>query len=84
MVADYFFVWAKVIVASQKRYRKEDRIAYIDLFAGPGRYKSGALSTPLLILERALGDADLCKRLVAVFNDKDEQYPFTDFNWCPS
>lgn len=73
IVSDYFFAWARVIVSSQKRYRKEDRIAYIDLFAGPGRYKSGTLSTPLLILERAVADQDLRERLVAVFNDKDEE-----------
>ena len=71
IVSDYFFAWAKVIIASQKRYAKEDRIAYVDLFAGPGRYKSGAASTPLVILERAIADSDLRQRLVAVFNDKD-------------
>lgn len=48
------------------------KIAYIDLFAGPGRYKDGSKSTPLLILERAVEDPDLRPRLVSLFNDKDE------------
>ncbi len=35
IVSKYFFVWAKVIIAAQKRYNREKRVAYIDLFAGP-------------------------------------------------
>lgn len=73
IVSDYFFAWAKVIIASQKRYGHEDRIAYIDLFAGPGRYKDGALSTPALILQMAIEQPDFCQRLVTMFNDKDEK-----------
>ena len=73
LVSKYFWAWAKIMINSQKRYRpNEDRIAYIDLFAGPGRYKSGASSTPLLILQQAIADHDMSQRLIAVFNDKDE------------
>lgn len=72
IVSKYFFVWANVIISTQKRLKRGDRVAYIDLFAGPGRYKSGALSTPLLILQQALSKPDLCERLVAIFNDRDE------------
>jgi three-Cys-motif partner protein len=54
IVAKYFDAWAHVIVAVQKRYPdKEQRLAYVDLFAGPGRYEDGTKSTPLLILEKA-------------------------------
>ena len=73
IVSKYFFVWAKVIIAAQKRYPRENRVGYIDLFAGPGRYKDGAVSTPMMILQRALADQDLCERLVTIFNDKDEE-----------
>jgi three-Cys-motif partner protein len=73
IVSKYFFVWAKVIIAAQKRYNRENRVAYIDLFAGPGRYQDGALSTPVMILQKALTEPDFCERLVAIFNDKDEQ-----------
>jgi three-Cys-motif partner protein len=53
---------------------RDARIAYIDLFAGPGRYTDGSKSTPVLILERAIADPVMRKMLVALFNDKDEAH----------
>jgi three-Cys-motif partner protein len=70
IVSDYFFAWAKVITHVQR----SDRIAYIDLFAGPGRYKDGTMSTPLLILERGIKDPIISQRLVTVFNDRDSNF----------
>jgi three-Cys-motif partner protein len=52
IVRDYFWAWAQVMVPTVKK--QKGRIAYIDLFAGPGRYKDGTKSTPLLVLERGL------------------------------
>jgi len=73
IVSKYFGVWSKVIISTQKRFpRNSQKIAYIDLFAGPGRYKDGTMSTPHKILSNAIEDVDLSERLVAVFNDKDE------------
>jgi three-Cys-motif partner protein len=73
IVADYFWAWAKVIISTQKRYpQHEQGIAYIDLFAGPGQYQSGAASTPLLVMEQAIQDPDIRERLVAIFNDADQ------------
>ena len=73
IVAKYFDVWARVIVAVQKRSPSTARqIAYIDLFAGPGRYNDGTRSTPLLILEKAIENPDIRDRLVTLFNDKDK------------
>ena len=37
IVSKYFWVWAKVIVSTTKRYN--GKIAYIDLFAGPAIMK---------------------------------------------
>ncbi len=72
IVTDYFWAWASVIISAQSRYpHHAQKIAYIDLFAGPGRYESGAASTPLLIMERAVTDPKIRDRLVAMFNDKD-------------
>lgn len=72
IVTDYFWAWAGVIIGQQKKFpRMGQQIAYIDLFAGPGRYESGAKSTPLMILEKAAGDAEIRKRLIATFNDKE-------------
>jgi len=48
------------------------KIAYVDLFAGPGRYRDGTKSTPLMVLEQALNDPDMREMLVTLFNDKDE------------
>jgi three-Cys-motif partner protein len=71
IVRDYFWAWVRVIVSTQKKWKKGERIAYIDLFAGPGRYKDGTKSTPLLILETAIADPEMCERLVTIFNDAD-------------
>jgi len=75
IVTKYFHAWAKVIIGAQKKRATyaptENRIAYIDLFSGPGRYEDGTISTPLRILEKTIQDEDLRQRLVAVFNDKD-------------
>ncbi len=69
IVSKYFWAWAKVIIPTAKR--KRNRIAYIDLFAGPGRYKDGTKSTPLLVLEQAIADDDMREMLITVFNDKN-------------
>lgn len=73
IVSRYFWAYMKVIIATQKKYRKEDRVAYIDLFAGPGRYRNGAKSTPVKIIEQAISEPDFRERLVALFNDKDDK-----------
>jgi three-Cys-motif partner protein len=74
IVAKYFDAWAIVIIGAQDRHRqnKDNRIAYIDLFAGPGRYSDGTKSTPLLILEKAIQHDTMRERLVTIFNDRDE------------
>lgn len=73
IVTDYFWAWAGVIIGQQKKHHKHaQKLAYIDLFAGPGRYESGAKSTPVMIIEKAVNDPEICKRLCAIFNDKDE------------
>lgn len=69
IVSKYFWAWAHVISPSAKN--RGTRIAYIDLFAGPGRYKDGTKSTPLLILEQAIANPDWRQLLVTIFNDLD-------------
>ncbi len=69
IVEKYFGAWSKVIIPWAKKYDR--KIAYIDLFAGPGRYNDGSKSTPLLILESAINNVDLSNMLVTIFNDKD-------------
>ena len=74
VVAKYFDAWSKIMTSTQNRYPKyENKIAYIDLFAGPGRYSDGTISTPLLVLRKAIRDENLRQSLVTIFNDKDER-----------
>ena len=69
IVQKYFWAWANVIIPTAKRYG--NRILYIDLFAGPRRYKDGTLSTPLLVLREAIDDPNMRNMLVTLFNDRD-------------
>jgi three-Cys-motif partner protein len=71
VVSKYFWAWAKVVLPWAKK--GPNKIAYIDLFAGPGYYDDGTKSTPLLILERAINDPDMRDMLVTVFNDINSQ-----------
>ncbi|MEY3868126.1 MAG: hypothetical protein RLZZ338_2017 [Cyanobacteriota bacterium] len=71
IVAKYFWAWAKVIIPSAKK--RNNNIAYVDLFSGPGGYKEGSQSTPLRILERAIADPDMREMLITIFNDIDDE-----------
>jgi three-Cys-motif partner protein len=71
IVSKYFWSWAKVITGHQKRRNEQPKISYIDLFAGPGRYKDNTKSTPLLILEQAIREPIFSRALVTLFNDKN-------------
>lgn len=72
IVSDYFWSWATIIIsASQKYNRRRDieKIAYVDLYSGPGCYGNGAKSTPLLVLEKAIADDKIRTMLVTIFSD---------------
>ena len=74
IVEKYFWAWAKVIIAQiksqkSKGRRVDEKIAYIDLFAGTGMYKDGSKSTPIKVLEKAISDPDIRNMLVTLFND---------------
>ena len=71
IVAKYFHAWAKVVIQSAKLHG--NRIAYIDLFAGPGLYRDGTGSTPISVLKKAAADPDMRDMLVTVFNDKNQK-----------
>jgi len=73
IVTNYFWAWAKIMLATLKRRGGDTRIGYIDLFAGQGRYEDGAKSTPLLILEKAIEEPDFRTNLVTTFNDRDPE-----------
>ncbi len=70
IVTKYFFAWANVVMRTARQHH--GKIAYIDLYAGPGRYKDGSASTPLMILEAAIGNPSLADLLVSFFNDSEQ------------
>lgn len=71
IVEKYFTARASVVMGTAQQM--DGKIAYIDLYAGPGRYRDGAASTPLLVLERAIGNPKLARMLVAYLNDSNKQ-----------
>jgi three-Cys-motif partner protein len=68
IVSKYFAGWANVI-ASQNI----EKIAYLDLFSGPGRYGDGKPSTPLLVIENAVNHFNrrVCQKIQLIFNDAE-------------
>ncbi|MFY9225283.1 MAG: three-Cys-motif partner protein TcmP [Blastocatellia bacterium] len=75
IVTEYFDAWANIMMKVQDRNKlaPEGRIAYMDLFAGPGYYKNGDKSTPIIVLEKAINNYNLSRRLVTFFNEKDKE-----------
>ncbi len=69
IVRDYFKAWAKVMLG-----RAGGRLAYVDLFSGPGRYADGSPSTPILVLEAAIQHQRLRETLVSRFNDNNPTF----------
>ena len=69
IVSQYFKAWSKIMLS-----QTATRIAYIDLFSGPGVFADGTASTPISILNSAIQDEALRTRLITIFNDKDAGY----------
>lgn len=67
VVVDYFVSWSNVLA-------RDRTVGYADLFAGPGKYKNGDKSIPLLIAERVIQDARLRKHVKLWFNEGDPEY----------
>ncbi|WP_096225814.1 three-Cys-motif partner protein TcmP [Geobacillus sp. FJAT-46040] len=67
ILTKYFGAWSKIMIPRSK----SGRVAYIDLFSGPGKFETGEHSTPLIILEKCISNDDLRKSVVTIFNDAD-------------
>lgn len=50
IVADYFGAWTTIMA----RKSRSDKLAYIDLFSGPGRYSDGKILLLLKWLKKSL------------------------------
>lgn len=72
IVSKYFLAWSRIIVPWARS--RGQPVAYIDLYAGPGRYRDGSASTPLMILEQAIADPHLRASLKTFFNDEDPRH----------
>lgn len=68
IVLKYFDAWSKIMK------NKADRLAYIDLYSGRGKYEDDTKSTPLLILEYIIADPILCNKVVTIFNDANPEF----------
>jgi three-Cys-motif partner protein len=68
IVSEYFPVWANIVGQGK------DKIAYIDLYSGPGKYSDGTDSTPLLILNKVVVNPKLREQLISLFQDSSEDY----------
>lgn len=75
IVSNYFVAWARII--APRTMLSDGKLAYIDLFAGPGRYEDGSASTPIMILSKAIEIPKLRDGLVSIFNDADENHTAT-------
>ena len=79
IVSKYFVTWASIIIniikqGEQGFRREKKRIAYIDLFSGPGKYSDGTPSTPILVLKEALKSPEICDQIMITFNDSNRNY----------
>lgn len=65
IISEYFPQYCKII----SRRHVPRKFGYFDMFAGPGIYDDGSLSTPLLIGKACYEDSFLRDRVWMVFND---------------
>ncbi|MCI8627741.1 MAG: three-Cys-motif partner protein TcmP [Lachnospiraceae bacterium] len=68
IVTKYFNAWATILV---KHFQK---IAYVDLFAGPGIYEDGNKSTPIIITEKVIKNSEFAKKTLLYFNEMNPEY----------
>ncbi|MFM2224179.1 MAG: hypothetical protein RJA07_381 [Bacteroidota bacterium] len=66
IVANYFPKYCKILL-----HYPQQEIRYLDLFAGPGIYKDGSLSTPMLIADACASDSRLKEFVYLMFNDNE-------------
>lgn len=76
IIEKYFNAWGNIVLGTAQRFG-EGRIGYIDLYAGPGRYRDGSASTPLLILEKVIAQPKFHDCFVSYFNDGKSDHSAT-------
>jgi three-Cys-motif partner protein len=71
-VSNYVAGWANIVLPQARAH--EGRIMYVDLFCGPGQYRDGSPSIPLLVLQHAVDTPPLHDSFQAVFNDENPAF----------
>jgi three-Cys-motif partner protein len=70
IVSKYVHGWARIMTDYLRNSEPSSvRVAYLDLFSGPGSYADGTASTPILVLKSAIQDPKLTPALMTYFND---------------
>ena len=69
IVVKYFRPWATIILSN-----KVDKVGYLDLYCGPGKFKDGTESTPLLVLRQIMESERLKASVVTIFNDHTPEF----------
>ena len=70
IISEYFPQYCNIIT----KVHVPERIGYFDMFAGPGIYKDGNLSTPILIGKQCETNSTLKNLVWMIFNDKEYLY----------
>jgi three-Cys-motif partner protein len=88
IVSQYFPQYCKILLK-----KKQKEIWFLDLFSGPGKYKDGNDSTPLLVASICANDKALKPKVRLLFNDKhfigelktnfENQFPKNTFDLAP-
>jgi len=65
IVSDYFPQYCRII----RKKHEPETFRYIDLFAGPGIYEDGNVSTPIMLARNIAKDSLLKDKVQFVFND---------------
>lgn len=65
IISEYFPQYCGIITKAHT----PKQIGYFDMFAGPGLYKDGNISTPILIGQKCEADAELRRIVWMIFND---------------
>jgi three-Cys-motif partner protein len=76
IIEKYFSAWSNIVLGAAQTMGS-GKIGYIDLYAGPGRYKDGAASTPLLVLQKVIDTPKLHDAFLAFFNDGSSDHSET-------
>ena len=72
IVSKYYGGWANIVLP--KAREREGKLMYVSLFCGPGMYKDGTRSTPLLVLDHTINTPALSETVQIVYNDENPEF----------